>query len=106
NRTRYLSEIAENNRGYDAKAKTQKEVAQKLYGIYKTIETISGKIPVLTQHGIEINGTENAELAKILLAEFDKLKRDLDPYNWEVITTCDEKVNRSEERRVGKECRD
>src|SRR5690554_6221335 len=94
NRTRYLSEIAENNRGYDAKAKTQKEVAQKLYGIYKTIETISGKIPVLTQHGIEINGTENAELAKILLAEFDKLKRDLDPYNWEVITTWDEKVNK------------
>lgn len=94
NRTRYLSEIAENNRGYDAKTLVQKEVAQKLYGIYKTIETISGKLPDLTQHGIEITGTENPELSKVLLAEFDKLKRDLDPYNWEVITTWDEKVNK------------
>lgn len=93
-RTRYLSEIAENNRGYDAKAATQKEVAQKLYGIVKTIETVSGKTPVLTQHGIEITGTQNEELSKLLLAEFDKLKRDLDPYNWEVITTWNDKVNK------------
>ena len=93
-RTRYLSEIAENNRSYDQKALSQKEVAQKLYGIYKTIETISGKAPQLTQHGIEIVGTEGADLAKLLLAEFDKLKRDLDPYNWEVITGWEEKVNK------------
>src|SRR5690554_2088859 len=93
-RTRYLSEIAENNRGYDHKVLSQKEVAQKLYGIFKTIETISGKIPALTQHGIEITGDQNEELSKVLLAEFDKLKRDLDPYNWEVITTWDDKVNK------------
>src|SRR5690606_19095421 len=61
-RTRYLSEIAENNRGYDAKTLSQKEVAQKLYGFYKTIETLTGKAPSLTQHGIEITGTDNAEL--------------------------------------------
>ena len=93
-RTRYLSEIAENNRGYDNKALAQKDVAQKLYGMFKTIETISGKLPALTQHGIEVIGTENEELSKVLLAEFDKLKRNLDPYNWEVITTWDEKVNK------------
>lgn len=93
-RTRYLSEIAENNRAYDAKASAQKEVAQKLYGIFKTIETLSGKMPQLTQHGIEITGTENEELSKVLLAEFDKLKRNLDPFNWEVIITWDEKVNK------------
>lgn len=93
-RTRYLSEIAENNRAYDTKAASQKEVAQKLYGLFKTIETISGKLPVLTQHGIDIEGTHNEELAKVLLAEFDKLKRDLDPYNWEVIFTWEEKVNK------------
>lgn len=93
-RIRYLSEIAENNRGYDSKAVSQKDVAQKLYGIFKTIETISGKLPALTQHGIEVTGTQNEELSKLLLAEFDKLKRDLDPYNWEVITTWDEKVNK------------
>lgn len=93
-RIRYLSEIAENNRGYDNKAISQKDVAQKLYGIFKTIETISGKLPVLTQHGIEVTGTQSEELSKLLLAEFDKLKRDLDPYNWEVITTWDEKVTK------------
>lgn len=93
-RIRYLSEIAENNRGYDNKAISQKDVAQKLYGIFKTIETIAGKLPVLTQHGIEVIGTQSKELSKLLLAEFDKLKRDLDPYNWEVITTWDEKVNK------------
>ncbi len=36
-RTRYLSEIAENNRAYDKNSKEQVEVAQNLYGIYKTI---------------------------------------------------------------------
>ncbi len=93
-RTRYLSEIAENNRNYDAKVNDQKEVAQKLYGIFKTIETISGKVPTLTKHGIEVTGTNNEELTKLLLAEFDKCKMNLDPYNWEVITTWDEKVNK------------
>src|SRR5690606_11673159 len=53
-RTRYLSEIAENNRAYDAKVLSQKEVAQKLYGFYKTIETLTGKVPAINQYGIEI----------------------------------------------------
>ncbi|WP_286495174.1 methylmalonyl-CoA mutase family protein [Empedobacter sp. R132-2] len=93
-RTRYLSEIAENNRGYDVRANAQRDVAQKLYGFFKTIETLSGKTPTISQHGIEISGTENADLVKVLLAEFDKLKMNLDPFNWEVITTWDEKVNK------------
>ena len=36
-RIRYLSEIAENNRAYDKKERSQVEVAQKLFGIYKKI---------------------------------------------------------------------
>ena len=51
-RTRYLSEIVENNRKYDATALTQVEVVQKLYGIFKTIESVSGKIPQLNKAGI------------------------------------------------------
>lgn len=39
-RIRYLSEIAENNRTYNRKALEQKEIAQKLFAINKTIETI------------------------------------------------------------------
>ncbi len=52
-RTRYLSEIAENNRKYDETALSQEQVAQKLYGIYKTIETVSNKKPELNKAGID-----------------------------------------------------
>jgi len=41
NRTRYLSEISENNRAYDKTANKQVEVAQKLYGIFKTICSVA-----------------------------------------------------------------
>ena len=51
-RTRYLSEIAENNRKYDETALTQVEVAQKLYGIFKTVESVNGNLPELDKAGI------------------------------------------------------
>jgi methylmalonyl-CoA mutase len=119
-RTRYLSEISENNRAYDKRADDQAEVAQKLYGIYKTLESITNVKPDLTKHGIEAesvsssdstkenrieaesvsssdstkeNRIENTQLIKLLIAEFDRVKLNLDPYNWEVITGWDEKVN-------------
>ena len=104
-RTRYLSEIAESNRAYDKRADDQAEVAQKLYGIYKTLESVLNVIPSLTKYGIELNlasssdstkenRIENMEFMKLLIAEFDRVKLNLDPYNWEVITGWDEKVNR------------
>ncbi len=97
-RTRYLSEISENNRAYDKKASEQTEVAQRLYGIFKTIETISGKKPELDKAGIVsetiVNSEKNKDLLKLLLAEFDREKLNLDPYNWEIITGWDEKVNK------------
>lgn len=40
-RTRYLAEIAENNRGYDKWVDEQKELAQKLYSINKSIEALN-----------------------------------------------------------------
>jgi methylmalonyl-CoA mutase len=77
-RTRYLSEISENNRSYDAWVNNQKEVAQKLYAVQKTIDTIA---------------KENKDLAKALQAEFDKLKLNLDPKNWKLIEDFPAKVN-------------
>jgi methylmalonyl-CoA mutase len=44
---------AESNRHYDETALTQEQVAQKLYGVFKTIETVSGKVPVITKSGID-----------------------------------------------------
>ena len=97
-RTRYLSEIAENNRIYDKKASQQSEVAQRLYGIFKTIETVSGKMPELDKSGLIndsiVTSDKNKDLLKLLLAEFDREKLNLDPYNWEIITGWDEKVNK------------
>ncbi|HET6245854.1 MAG: methylmalonyl-CoA mutase family protein [Bacteroidetes bacterium] len=40
-RIRYLAEIAENNRGYDTWVLNQAEIAQTLYSLRKSIETIS-----------------------------------------------------------------
>ncbi|MBK7763568.1 MAG: methylmalonyl-CoA mutase family protein [Bacteroidetes bacterium] len=40
-RTRYLSEISENNRGYDKRVLEQRNVAQQLFGIRKSIEAIN-----------------------------------------------------------------
>jgi len=98
NRTRYLSEIAENNRAYDTKASEQVEVAQKLYGIYKTIESVLGNKPELDKSGIDsksVNSSSitNKDFTRMLIAEFDRVKLNLDPYNWEIITSWDNKVN-------------
>ena len=98
-RTRYLSEIAENNRKYDETTLTQVEVAQKLYGIYKTIESVSNKELSITKSGIDdtfviLTKEESHPFLQLLLKEFDRVKMNLDPYNWEVILTWDEKVNK------------
>ncbi len=105
NRTRYLSEIAESNRAYDKKANEQVEVAQKLYGIYKTLESvldISSKENQLLLDKYGLNNDEilkqvkddNKDFTKLLVAEFDRVKLNLDPYNWEMIIGWNEKVNK------------
>ncbi|MGB5417439.1 methylmalonyl-CoA mutase family protein [Algibacter sp.] len=106
-RTRYLSEIAENNRDYDKKAEAQVEVAQRLYGIFKTICSVSnvsysvversfiGKLRLNEDEILNQVQNENDKVfLELLIKEFDKVKLNLNPYNWEVITGWDEKVNR------------
>src|SRR5690606_29243452 len=106
NRTRYLSEISENNRKYDETVLTQVEVAQKLYGIYKTICSVAGislneEKSILDKAGIitplpkfETLEEVNQTFIDLLLKEFDRVKMNLDPYNWEIIFSWDEKVNK------------
>ncbi|MFV5691200.1 methylmalonyl-CoA mutase family protein [Flavobacterium sp. LT1R49] len=106
-RTRYLSEIAESNRKYDTTAVSQEHVAQKLYGIFKTIESVAKKIPELNKTGINDDSVlpstlesekprvaEDRIFLNLLLNQFDKVKMDLDSYNWEIILTWNEKVNK------------
>ncbi len=107
NRTRYLSEISENNRKYDETVLTQVEVAQKLYGVYKTLESVTNFKLSLSKFGIDEDSLrqhfdrlsvtkdkENKEFVDLLLKEFDRVKMNLDPYNWEIIFTWNEKVNK------------
>jgi methylmalonyl-CoA mutase len=78
-RTRYLSEITENNRRYGSWAKDQAAIAQKLYGIQKTIET-------LQQSDIE----DKDRLCKELQEVYGKVVKDLDPKNLDVLTNWEQ----------------
>ena len=104
-RIRYLSEIAENNRTYDTIANEQVEVAQKLYGIFKTICSVSVISNESEKTHLSKSGLNEDEILKqvqkddkqfidLLIAEFNKVKMDLNPYNWEIIKSWSEKVNR------------
>lgn len=73
-RTRYLSEISENNRGYDKWVNDQCNVIEKLYGLHTALSTI-----------------EDEELKKHLQASFDRIKLDLDPHNWQIIQEWENK---------------
>ncbi|MDX5325175.1 MAG: methylmalonyl-CoA mutase family protein [Bacteroidota bacterium] len=81
-RTRYLSEISENNRNYDEWVTRQAEVADKLYALQRTIDELS------TSKG------EDDDVIKVLNGEFDRIKLDLDPHNWETLQEWPEKVER------------
>ena len=98
NRTRYLSEITESNRAYDKWCFEQKTNAQTLFGIYKSIESFSGfLIKDIKNFDEEVDGILNKtnkdklDIIKILKAEFDKVKMDLNPYNWELIIQWENK---------------
>jgi methylmalonyl-CoA mutase len=97
NRTRYLSEITENNRNYSKTAIQQKEIAQKLYGIYKTIEAITNVKLSLSEFGLDeeilkqVQNDENKEFLALLFKEFAKIKMDLNPYNWQQILNWETK---------------
>ena len=77
-RTRYLSEISENNRQYDQWVNTQASVAQRLYAIRTTIDSVA-----------------DADVKKSLQQEFEKQKLNLDPRNWKlVVEDWEEKVKK------------
>jgi methylmalonyl-CoA mutase len=69
-RTRYLSEITENNRNYDSWVEEQKEVAQKLYSIQKSMEAIR-----------EAKVDDRDRLLKELQEVYEQVELELDPKN-------------------------
>ncbi len=89
-RNRYLSEIAENNRSYDKWAEDQSEIAQKLYGLNKSIETIKS-----TNVGDSPDGEAGADrLIKDLQATYEKVALELDPKNKILLDAWEGKVKK------------
>ncbi|MDP6922137.1 MAG: methylmalonyl-CoA mutase family protein [Lutibacter sp.] len=97
-RTRYLSEISESNRQYKAQAIQQKNIAQKLYGLFTSLCTLTGMAaPEAAQELLCENGLEEDRLMAKLIAEEDRavivrllemfrtVKRELSPDNWQLI---------------------
>lgn len=109
-RTRYLSEIAENNRAYDNEVLEQAEVAQRLYGLFKTIQGVAdldqntGLNRFISRAGLEVSAfleltkrEDKKELLSLLIKEFEAQKKGLDPHNWEIILDWEDKLARYRE---------
>ncbi|WP_299757333.1 methylmalonyl-CoA mutase family protein [uncultured Pontibacter sp.] len=80
-RTRYLSEISETIRNYDKWTNDQAEVAQKLYGIKKSIEAVQG---------IEVEDKDR--LVKQLEQAYAEVELNLDGQNKKILENWKEKV--------------
>ena len=106
-RIRYLSEIVENNTAYDTWASEQAAIAEKLYGLYKTITTVldldaeKEMDVLLSKNGLnetfiynQNTDTDNTVLLELLIKEFDRIKMDFNPRNWDMILHWKEKKQR------------
>ena len=79
-RTRYLSEISENNRSYDKWVNEQVLVAEKLYGLNSAIATMQNA-----------KFEDKDRLVKSLQETFEIEKLNFDPKNWAIIQTWKDK---------------
>ena len=96
-RVRYLSEITDTNIQYDGWCRDQSSIAQKLYALYLTLNSLSGIEFPLGKNGIETANLTNKlegdrkKLTDQLLKEFEQTKMNLTAHNWEHIIGFDQK---------------
>jgi len=82
-RVRYLSEISENNRSYDKWVETQANVAEQLYGLHNSIQTIK-----------DSKMDDKDRLVKGLQESFETVKLELDPKNWVLLEEWEAKKDK------------
>jgi len=82
-RVRYLSEISENIRSYDKWVEEQANVAEQLYGLHNSIETIKNS-----------SMDDKDRLVKGLQESFETVKLELDPKNWLLLEEWEAKKNK------------
>src|SRR5690606_18746376 len=80
-RTRYLSEISESNRRYDTWTREQREIAQRLYALRKTIDACQKE---------SFEGRE--AVVSALTTQYEKLSAGLDPANKKILDGWDAQV--------------
>jgi methylmalonyl-CoA mutase len=79
-RTRYLSEISESNRGYDQWVHRQVEVANRLQGLDSSMQTLA-----------ESSLADKDRLIQGIQEAFEHEKLNFDPKNWEILQNLDAK---------------
>lgn len=90
-RTRYLSEIAENNRAYDKQAAAQSDVADKLYGLNQALMLFGGEDQL--QANVQ-NPAANSPELQSLIDKFEQIRKDLNPHNWDVLQSFGSEMQR------------
>jgi methylmalonyl-CoA mutase len=97
-RTRYLAEIAETIRNYNQWTTEQAQIAQKLYGILQTIDTIresaSEKESGVTEKISPDSTCNKTGMMLELNLLFERLSKGLDPRNLDIVTGWREKVSK------------
>lgn len=88
NRTRYLSEISESNRAYDKWATDQSAIADKLYSLHNSISMLEN---AAAESNRNTSDSSEDDAIKHLKASFDRIKLNLDPHNWQIIQTWQNK---------------
>ncbi len=80
-RTRYLSEISETVRNYNAWSEAQSEVAQKLYGIQQALEVVEAS-----------DAPDKGSLVEGLKKQYELFSENLEPSNRRILLGWQEKV--------------
>jgi methylmalonyl-CoA mutase len=93
-KSRYLSEIAENNRRYDSNVEKQALVADQLYGLYSAVLTFGGPDMLSRESGVVSRESSTATDSRLttkdsqldaLVEKFEELKKNLDPHLWSML---------------------
>jgi isobutyryl-CoA mutase len=91
-KSRYLSEISENNRRYDAQVRRQASIADQLYGLYSAVLTFGGPDLLISDSLITDSpgtnlGSEADQQSEIsnLIKKFNEIRKDLDPHLWSML---------------------
>ncbi|MCB0482096.1 MAG: methylmalonyl-CoA mutase family protein [Flavobacteriales bacterium] len=82
-RTRYLSEISENNRKYDREVLVQSAIAQKLFALHTSIQSIK-----------DSSLEDRDRIVKGLMEEYENLKLDFNPHHLKMIEEWPSKVKK------------